>query len=435
MRRWTGAERYRTGVVHRTRLVVALVVGVLILAAVAHAERASLPMWRLSQSPFQLEVTVLSLEEKPLDGRTTNIWHRVRIERVFVGEGLAEGDETAVVSQVVRNPPGTTGSSGDRGPFAGPNGLPRAGDRARLFAGGTASILATTSPNGWQRAERSIAFVAAEDEYRSEITMPFLARLVENAGIGTTSAHHATGDDGRGSSGTVPDPALRTGLTDDGRLAFADAAVLFMRFREFGHNTMIGFEAATRRGLPLVGFRTSTHAFRYPDGPGAARWNEEFPREVFGTGWTFHHGHASRTRVRPPDADAAPHPVLAGVRIPDEGLILRSWLYHVEPLPADCRVLLWGDAIESERPDAPQRQPVLWVRELARAEGLPRQRIAFTTLGHPDDFADPEMRVIAVQMIAWALGEEARIDDADRARIRSAVLEVPPLPPATSRRE
>ncbi|MCL4222173.1 MAG: hypothetical protein KJZ65_12485 [Phycisphaerales bacterium] len=396
------------------------------LGAPAVAEQAPLPAWALAESPYQLEVTILSVEEKKQDARTTNVWHRVRVERVFAGDRLKSGDETAVVSQVFRNSPGTTGSSGDRGPFKGLNGLPVKGDRARLFAGGSASTLKTRSPNGWQNAERTISFVAADDEYRSEVTMPFLAGLVEASKIGLTRVHFATGDDGRGSSGDKPDLSQRTGLTDDSQLRFADAAVLFMRFRELHGNSLTNFEAAAMHGLPLVGFRTSTHAFRYPDGPGAKRWNDDFPVETFGTGWKFHHGHKSTTRILPPDAGAQEHAILAGIEIPTEGVVVPSWLYHVEPLPPDCRVLLWGEALESESPGAPQRQPLLWVRERPRKQGLPPQRIAFTTLGHPGDFANPTVRVLTVQMIAWAIGEEERMGDAARTAIGSAEFDAPP---------
>ena len=55
--------------------------------------------------------------------------------------------------------------------------------------------------------------------------------------------------------------------------------------------------------------------------------------------------------------------------IPPEGIVVPSWLYHVEPLPADCTVLLWGEAVDSERTDAPQKQPILWVRERPTERG------------------------------------------------------------------
>jgi hypothetical protein len=110
-------------------------------------------------------------------------------------------------------------------------------------------------PNGWQQAARTIAFVAADDEYRSEITMPFLAKLVEGATGMRASLHFATGDDGVGGSAKTPDITARTGLTDDWQLRGADASVLYMRFRELGHNQMLAFEAATTHGLGPVQHR------------------------------------------------------------------------------------------------------------------------------------------------------------------------------------
>jgi hypothetical protein len=35
--------------------------------------------------------------------------------------------------------------------------------------------------------------------------------------------------------------------------------------------------------------------------------------------------------------------------------------------------------------------------------------MAFTTLGHPGDFADPDVRRLAVQMVLWAGGLEHAI--------------------------
>ena len=388
----------------------------LIIAAPVAAERPNQPMASLAESPYQLEVTILSIEEKAQTSQITSIWHRVRVERVFVGSGLKQGDETAVVSAVRSNPSMTPGSSGHRGPFKGPNGLPIKGDRARIFADGTASILQTRSPNGWQHAERMISFVAADEECHSDSTMPLLATLLEtlletlvsDAKIATTQMHYATADDGTGSPSKTPDASARTSLTDDARMSHADCTVLCMRERELGYNTMLSFTAATTQGLPLVGFRSSLHAFAYPNDAGGKQWNDKFPREQFGASWKFQHGISSKTRVLAPDAEAAKHAILAGVVIPTEGLVLPSSLIEIEPLTPDCRVLLWGEAMDSERKEATQKQPILWTRELKRENDLPPRRIVFTTLGDQGDFANPEFRVISVQMIAWAIGEEAQ---------------------------
>ena len=38
-------------------------------------------------------------------------------------------------------------------------------------------------------------------------------------------------------------------------------------------------------------------------------------------------------------------------------------------------------------------------------------RVAFTTLGHPDDFKQPSMRRLALQMMLWALDRDGEIPD------------------------
>ncbi|MGA1224246.1 MAG: hypothetical protein ACO31E_06745 [Phycisphaerales bacterium] len=391
------------------------------------AEVPDMPMWELRQSRFELEVTVLSIEEKPGPGPLeTSVWHRVRIEHIAYGEGLAKGDETTVVSKVHELAPGTVGSRGARGPFRGPNGLPKAGDRARLFANGTATTLAPAFPNGWQTPDHWVSFIAADDEYRSEITMPFLASLVEKTGVARTTLHLAADPE----DPTKRDVASKTAISDTAALG-TGGEVVFMRFNALREKDRRAMLDPLEHGVPLVAFRTATHAFAYPDDSPHAALNAGFGERFLGTPWRFHHGHSSRTRVLPPDDEAARHPVLAGVHIPAEGIVVPSWLYHVEPLPADCRVLLWGETVESERRDAPQRQPLVWVRErppqvFERSSVVPRlQRIAVTTLGHPGDFTQPEVRLIAVQMVAWANERSHIIDDTDRATIREAEFTAP----------
>jgi len=94
-------------------------------------------------------------------------------------------------------------------------------------------------------------------------------------------------------------------------------------------------------------------------------------------------------------------------------------------------VLLWGEAVDSERKDAPQRQPILWVRErppevFPMSSVIPRlQRMAYTSLGHPGDFANAEVRLIAAQMVAWAANRSDLLDDDERAVIRAAAFSAP----------
>ena len=162
------------------------------VAAIASPrERPGVCMAGLHCAPFQLLVTVLSVEEKQAPGDSVHLWYRVRVERVMAGDGIAPGDEVAVVSGRHILAPGVTGSTGDRGPFAGPNGLPVRGDRARIFASGSSKILNSVPPNGWQVVEQSISFVSADEVHGSDLTMPLLASIVQKA-CGTTTVVHLT---------------------------------------------------------------------------------------------------------------------------------------------------------------------------------------------------------------------------------------------------
>jgi hypothetical protein len=396
------------------------------------AEKLPSPPWLLRQEPFVADVTVLSIEEKSGPHAGSSVWHRVRIDRIERGEGLKAGDEVAVVSRTYDLPPGTAGTIGHRGfgDWRGPNGLPVKGDRARLFASmnvtsGDAKTLQPHFTNGWQPIEPRIAFVAADDEYRSEVSLPFLAGLVAKPLGATTSIHLASED------GTTPKVEAKTSLTDARAIGRSDLVVAYMRFAQLEPGARRSFLDPIEHGVPLVAFRTTTHAFAYPAGSPDEPLNTGFGEKFIGTPWRYHHGHSSRTRVLPPGEEAAKHPILAGVAIPAEGFIVPSWLYHAEPLPADCTVLLWGEAVDSERKDAPQRQPILWVRErppvaFPNSSKNPRlQRIAYTSLGHPRDFANAEVRLIAAQMVAWAANRSDLLDDAKRAVIRATTFSAP----------
>jgi uncharacterized protein len=148
------------------------------------------------------------------------------------------------------------------------------------------------------------------------------------------------------------------------------------------------------------------HAFRNQQGE-YARWNDGFGRDIFGQRWITHHGGRSTTAVSPA---ATPHPVLRGV----EPFTGRSWLYHVTPLQGeDVQTLLMGRSIGSNHPEDgpyPHVQPVAWTKTYTGDTGR-TARVFFTTLGHPEEFADVNMRRLVVNGLLWALGREADIPE------------------------
>jgi type 1 glutamine amidotransferase len=238
-----------------------------------------------------------------------------------------------------------------------------------------------------------VVFVTGDDEYRSEISMPMLAQILEKRyGLRTSVAY------------ARPTPQDHGHIEGLEALDTADLMVMFTRYRALPDDELNRILKYTQSGKPMVGFRTSTHAFQYPAGSPHADLNDGFGLEMWGQKWITHHGHTSTTMVS--KAPGAAHPILEGV----EDFPAKSWLYHVEPLNGPATILLLGRSVNSEKKDVaayPLTQPAAWTREHKGA------RVFFTTLGHPGDFEQPSMRRLAVNAILWAMGREVPKGGAD----------------------
>jgi type 1 glutamine amidotransferase len=258
-----------------------------------------------------------------------------------------------------------------------------------------------------------VVFVTGDEEYRSEESMPMLARILKrDYGMRVTVLYSL---DERG----IIDPNNLENIPGLEALESADLMVLFTRFRALPEAQLRHILDYAESGRPMVGFRTSTHAFRYPEGhERAALMNEEWPRRIFGQRWIVHHGHFEDggkplTSVRPVSWRTA-HPILRGVGEFDAW----SWLYHVDgggdELSGDSRPLLVGEALRSNHQEQgrldryPLTNPVAWTKTYTGSAGRPA-RVFFTTLGHPYDFRQEPMRRLALNGILWALGMEDRI--------------------------
>ena len=233
-------------------------------------------------------------------------------------------------------------------------------------------------------AQPHVVFVTGDDEYRSEYSMPAIARILEaRHGVRTSVAY------------ARPTPQTNNNIEGLDALKTADLAVFFLRWRNLPDDQLKLILDYVASGKPLAGLRTTTHAFLFPKGSPHEGLNDGFGREVFGQKWFRHHGSRSTTEVTAIDA-ASGHPVLRGV---SASFQVRSWLYTVEPLAGDCTRLLSGKAVNPQGKDE-SPQPVAWVKTHKGA------RVFFTTLGHPEDFCEPSMRRLIVNGILWALGRD-----------------------------
>ena len=254
-----------------------------------------------------------------------------------------------------------------------------------------------------------IVFVTGDEEYRSEESMPMLARILERDYGFRVTVCYALNEEG------FIDPNVLDNIAGLQALKDADMMVMFTRFRALPDSQAKYILDFAKSGKPMAGFRTATHAFRYADDPDRKHLNDDWPAKVFGQKWITHHGHFDDgvhplTEVTLIEGLVS-HPVLRGV----EPFAAYSWLYHVHggdhELSGDSEPLLMGRALKSghannNRLDKfPLTNPVAWTKTYTGESGTP-SRVFFTTLGHPYDFKEASMRRLALNGILWALGHD-----------------------------
>ena len=260
---------------------------------------------------------------------------------------------------------------------------------------------------------KHIVFLAGDHEYRSEETLPALARIL--------AVHHGfkctvlfTVDP---SSGEI-DPAADN-LPGTEALKTADLAVFFLRFKNLPTDQMQPIADYLGRGGPVVGLRTSTHAFKIPKDSQFARfdfkyegkeYSRGFGRQVLGESWSGHYGknHVMSTRldILP---EAKSHPIMSGVEKP----WAQSGGYWTEPVTGST-ILANVQPLESMLPNSPAAEdknpcPGVWVREYKSKDGSRKGRVFTTTSGASEDIVDLDFRRMMINACFWAVGIESEI--------------------------
>jgi len=235
-----------------------------------------------------------------------------------------------------------------------------------------------------------VVFVCGDHEYSGESTLPLLAAVLEKQyGFRTKVLK------------SFPDQNAERDIPGLDILAEADLAVFFLRWRLLPADQVAHIEAYLKSGKPIMGFRTSTHSFNYPNTDPLVAYNG-FAERAFGAppGWGgpsqhTHYGHNASTDATI-IADKAKHPILTGV---DPAFHVRSWLYRVLPdYPAKgTDWLLMGKAVNPDKPAVDQ--PIAWTWE-----NQYKGKVFFTTMGHPEDFSVAPFQRLVVNAIHWELG-------------------------------
>jgi hypothetical protein len=261
-------------------------------------------------------------------------------------------------------------------------------------------------------AGKHVVLIAGDHEYRSEEILPAMARILARRFGFTCSVFFTLDSDGfiePGSSNIAGLEALET----------ADLMIVGLRFQDFPDEEMRHIAAYLDRGGPVLGIRTSTHAFRITDGPfvkytwdyQGADYTGGFGRQVLGETWVGHYGtnHEQSSRLLARESSAGQiHPILRGVGAPH----VESGGYRADP-PADAEILMSGQVLNGmdiDSPPDPEKEllPVAWTRTYAAADGTPA-RVFTTTHGASEDFVDESFRRLLINAALWAVGEESAI--------------------------
>lgn len=284
---------------------------------------------------------------------------------------------------------------------------------------GMASAAAAQNPNlvVYEGAKgpgsgKHIVLLAGDHEYRSEESLPALARILAKH-YGFKCSVFFTTDPKTGF--IDPDSSNISGLE---ALRTADLLVVFLRFKDFPDDQMQHVVDYMDRGGPIVGFRTATHAFQIlrPDAKflkytwkGVEGYTGGFGRQVLGETWVTHYGknHVQSSRLQL-ESSQATHPILRGVT----DMWVQSGGYTANPIEGST-ILAMGQVLDGMTPDSPpakdkQLMPVAWYRSYTGAAGK-AGRVFTTTHGASEDLRNDGFRRMSINACLWAAGLEASI--------------------------
>lgn len=257
---------------------------------------------------------------------------------------------------------------------------------------------------------KTVVLISGDEEYRSEEALPQLAKILStHHGFGTVTLFAidpATGEINPNNGKNIP------GLE---ALAYADLVVMGLRFRALPPEQMKLIDGYLMKGKPVIGLRTSTHAFNMPkDHPYAhygngyngdkKEWADGgFGRLVLGEKWISHHGSHGKqaTRGRIVEAQKS-NPILRGIG--DGEIFGPTDVYGVRlPLPGDSVPLVLGEVVTGMAATDPAvkgkvnepMMPVAWTKSYQLPGGA--KGLAFTTtMGASQDLENEAFRRLLV---------------------------------------
>jgi type 1 glutamine amidotransferase len=264
---------------------------------------------------------------------------------------------------------------------------------------------------------KHIVLIAADQEYRSEQSMPMMARiLARRHGFDCTVLFSLN-------EKNEVDPTQKIRWQDKSvihnipglvHLQKADLMILFSRLITIPDEQFQHVVRYLDSGKPIIGIRTANHGFLEISPYMKNGKRVRFGVDVLGGTFRGHHGnwHADSTRGILVES-AKDHSILIGVKdIWGPSDVYRTYAVD-KTLPDDCQALVYGQPLLGRKPTdgvntKKEPLPVAWTKSWTGASGK-AARVFHLTMGSAKDYENSGLRRMTINAAYWCLEIEDRI--------------------------
>ena len=274
-------------------------------------------------------------------------------------------------------------------------------------------------PNTTNSKDKKIVLISGDDEYRSEESLPMLAKIL--------TEHHGFECVVLFAIDPITKqikPDYQKNIPGLHHLEDADVMILALRFRDLPDHQMKYIDNFLKEGKSVIGLRTSTHAFNFPKDSKSSYsyygyntkdggWVGGFGKLVLGETWVNHHGdhgtEGTRAFVNGLETKQL-HPILQGVK----DIWGPSDVYGIQNKLQGSSILLFGQPTKGMVESSPVNieksiMPIAWTRNYMIPSGK-KGKAFTTTMGASIDFISQDLRRLIVNACYWAVNSQDRID-------------------------
>ena len=295
---------------------------------------------------------------------------------------------------------------------------------------------------------KHIVLISGDEEYRSEEALPQLAKILSKHHGFTCTVLFAQNPENPG----IVDANYVGNIPGLEALDTADMMVIFTRFRALPDAQMKHIDDYLMNGKPVMGIRTATHAFMFPESSDSnykhysngyagnkTEWTDGFGRLVLGEKWVAHHGHHKNQSQRGMVFEnAKDNAIVNGIE--DGDVWGASDVYEVRfPLMDNVEPILYGQVINRQgdydetdiyfgmKPSDEEvatennegktvndvNMPIVWTKSY-QLPGGKKGKAFTTTVGAASDMLIEGTRRLLVNGVFWAMDmtvpEKADVD-------------------------